>query len=324
MAGDVLTVRAAHGGEADAVGSVLTAAYAEHVAAFPADMATSYLAEVLDVAGRLQDPAYEVLVATDADRVVGTVTFLGDAGADGHPWPPGGSVVRLLAVDPSVRGRGIGRMLLDACVHRARRRGSGYVGLHTAPFMGAARALYQSTGFERAPEHDFDPHRYYSPSAAFRGADAVASVQGCAYVLPLRPQPLPGRSATWSLPAGPAVARAARGAVHEALAEDDVDVEVVALCASELATNALLHGDPPIQLELSVADGFVRVAVHDAGSGTVSLREAGADPTAQGRGLSLVAAVSERWGVQPTAIGKTVWCDIASRIRSDAADGGGS
>ncbi|MFB6985034.1 ATP-binding protein [Streptomyces sp. NPDC056230] len=93
----------------------------------------------------------------------------------------------------------------------------------------------------------------------------------------------------------------------------------VLLCVSELVTNALLHGVPPgrgfrVQLHLEPADGVLRVEVHDSGDGEV--RPVAADPAPDaegGRGLLLVAALADKWGVGDRDPGKVVWCEFVVR-----------
>ena len=91
----------------------------------------------------------------------------GDAGVDGYVGlyavPPEGDVATI-AVAPSAQGRGLGRMLLDALVAEARRRGVTQLFLEVLEGNEAALALYASSGFER------QGHRrdYYGP-----GLDAL-------------------------------------------------------------------------------------------------------------------------------------------------------
>ncbi|MGP4002345.1 ATP-binding protein [Streptomyces sp. 8N706] len=88
----------------------------------------------------------------------------------------------------------------------------------------------------------------------------------------------------------------------------------VLLCVSELATNALLHGVPPgrgyrLQLALDYV-GLLRVEVHDSGPGLARVRETTArDEDEYGRGLALVSALADKWGVDERNPGKIVWCE---------------
>ncbi|MEU0300933.1 ATP-binding protein [Streptomyces sp. NPDC006175] len=102
--------------------------------------------------------------------------------------------------------------------------------------------------------------------------------------------------------------------VREALVDwaCEVDLDDVLLCVSELATNALVHGVPPgrgfrVQLTWGSA---LRIEVHDSGGGQVGPADPG--PLAEyGRGLALVGALADAWGVGERDPGKTVWCEFA-------------
>jgi ribosomal protein S18 acetylase RimI-like enzyme len=65
--------------------------------------------------------------------------------------------VRLVAVAPEARGRGVARALMEECIRRARARGAEWLGLHTSRSMRTAMALYARMGFERDPRTDFQP-----------------------------------------------------------------------------------------------------------------------------------------------------------------------
>ncbi len=82
------------------------------------------------------------------------------------------------------------------------------------------------------------------------------------------------------------------------------DVEVV---VSELVTNAVVHGSGPIELRLELVDGAVSVGVLDAGRARPRPRGVEADAEC-GRGLALVAGLTQDWGIRPTPSGgKEVW-----------------
>lgn len=65
--------------------------------------------------------------------------------------------IRMLAVSPQQRGKGIATALVSECVRRAQAKGFQSIGLHTGEFMKPAMKLYEKMGFERTPEHDFQP-----------------------------------------------------------------------------------------------------------------------------------------------------------------------
>ena len=81
------------------------------------------------------------------------------------------------------------------------------------------------------------------------------------------------------------------------------------LALTELVTNAVLHGREPIEVVLRVGPEALRVEVSDASP--VSPSFSMLDPTAvTGRGLLLLSAVADRWGVEPSAAGKAVWFEL--------------
>jgi PAS domain S-box-containing protein len=82
------------------------------------------------------------------------------------------------------------------------------------------------------------------------------------------------------------------------------------LLASELITNAIVFKIAPITLRTRVSSDVVEVAVHDYGPGRPKSPEGPPDPTAlNGRGLVIVAALSDSWGttVDESGSGKSVW-----------------
>lgn len=111
----------------------------------------------------------------------------------------------------------------------------------------------------------------------------------------------------------PDVRRAVRQAIEAARPDVADDAELV---VSELVTNATLHGEPPITVRVLLADA-VRLEVEDAGRHLPVLLPSEPDAMT-GRGLSMVAAVATRWGVEGLpGRGKRVWVEL------DGAAGGG-
>jgi serine/threonine-protein kinase RsbW len=89
--------------------------------------------------------------------------------------------------------------------------------------------------------------------------------------------------------------------------------EAAALIVSELVTNAIVHsGSEVIRCALRLGRGLLRIEVTDQGvSGAEPAARIPADDDVSGRGLLLVSAVSEAWGVSAAlAGGRTVWATV--------------
>jgi len=104
-------------------------------------------------------PGVERIVSEIEGEIVGSVVLF-PANTDAYE----GSVeelnypeIRMLAVSPQVRGRGVATALVSECIQRARAKGYQTIGLHTGEFMENAMKLYERLGFIRVPEHDFEP-----------------------------------------------------------------------------------------------------------------------------------------------------------------------
>jgi ribosomal protein S18 acetylase RimI-like enzyme len=145
-----VTVRAARPAEHAAVGELCVQAYRA------ADVAVArYEPTLRDVAGRAARA--DVLVAEDGgERLLGTVTFVLD-GPLREIAGSGEAEFRMLAVDPTAGGRGIGTTLVRECADRARAAGRARLVCSSQPGMLAAHAVYRRLGFVREPERDWSP-----------------------------------------------------------------------------------------------------------------------------------------------------------------------
>ncbi|WP_186831731.1 SpoIIE family protein phosphatase [Streptomyces sp. ISID311] len=121
----------------------------------------------------------------------------------------------------------------------------------------------------------------------------------------------PDQVATWDIPSDPALVVRARK-----LATDQLDAwglsdvgYVTELVVSELVTNAIRYGASPIQLRL-IRDRTLVCEVSDASSTAPHLRRARVFDEG-GRGLLLVAQLTQGWGTRQTTAGKTIWCEQA-------------
>jgi serine phosphatase RsbU (regulator of sigma subunit)/PAS domain-containing protein/anti-sigma regulatory factor (Ser/Thr protein kinase) len=91
--------------------------------------------------------------------------------------------------------------------------------------------------------------------------------------------------------------------------------EAAILLASELVTNAVLHGSAPLVVDVCAIDEGVRVTVIDAHPSLPILRSVGKDDE-HGRGLYLVEALSSRWGIDAHPPGKAVWFELDAEVAS--------
>jgi ribosomal protein S18 acetylase RimI-like enzyme len=115
-----------------------------------------YAPELADVAGRADRS--ELLVVRDADRrVVGSVALVLGGDFGNVTESDDEAAFRMLVVDPSAQGAGIGELLVTTCLDRARAAGKCRMVLSTDRRMTAAIRLYERLGFTRLPERDWAP-----------------------------------------------------------------------------------------------------------------------------------------------------------------------
>lgn len=103
-------------------------------------------------------------------------------------------------------------------------------------------------------------------------------------------------------------ATAARKAIRPVLESwnctDDQWRHVVELIVTELVTNAVDHGGGAVELALAMHDRSLTISVADGSAVIPEVREADDDG---GRGLRIIDALSDAWGVEDHHGGKRVW-----------------
>jgi ribosomal protein S18 acetylase RimI-like enzyme len=156
MSGSAPRLREARPDDAAAIRALTLGAYEQYAGVMSAPGWAGLRTALLAV---LDGPANgERIVAEQDGALVGSVMLFPPANSDGGaggrmPWPE----LRLLAVDPAVRGLGVGEALVAECARRARAAGWPALGLYTSDSMAVAIRLYERMGFARMPEHDFLP-----------------------------------------------------------------------------------------------------------------------------------------------------------------------
>ena len=125
------------------------------------------------------------------------------------------------------------------------------------------------------------------------------------------------------LPAGPVAAAEARSQVRAAICAWDVpvDPDVAVLLTSELVTNAIRYETgETVTLAIDCSQGQLRGDVHDSTCDIPVVLENPGEAEA-GRGLMLVATLSDEWGFYRTPAGKAVYFTLTSQ--PDLRQGGG-
>ncbi|MET4640921.1 anti-sigma regulatory factor (Ser/Thr protein kinase) [Streptomyces atratus] len=146
-------------------------------------------------------------------------------------------------------------------------------------------------------------------------------------------------SSSMAVPHGPAGVGQARHRMREQLRSYGVSDSVVddaVLILSELLSNACRHGRP-LGRHTDVGDGDVRAAWRVDGTGglTVEVTDGGgptrpipATPSVTargGRGLNIISALAEEWGVRDSSSGEvTVWVLVSEGRGRDHGNGNGN
>lgn len=107
----------------------------------------------------------------------------------------------------------------------------------------------------------------------------------------------------------PASRRHVRLALQESGHEDWLDAALLAV--SEIASNALLHAHTAFEVSVHATDRDVHVHVWDDDTGPPVARPSGPEDTT-GRGLALVAAVVDGFGVHVVGPSKVVWFSLGT------------
>ncbi|WP_326697684.1 SpoIIE family protein phosphatase [Streptomyces sp. NBC_01754] len=278
------------------------------------------LARLYDTAARLareraqlpqSDPLHHTpLSATCAYAVYDPFTETCTVASAGHPAP--------LVVRPDgtafVAGLPVGPPL--GTVDREPVAGASFP-LHEGSVLALgsgvlAQYAETSTGVLReALAHPDRPLRELCDAAAYALPD-TADLQGSVLLL-ARTHAMPSeRYAVWELPYDKTAPATARRLTSKRLAEWDVEGdtgEATELIVSELVTNAVRYGRPPVKLRL-ILDRGLTCEIRDASTTGPHMKYAGAVDEG-GRGLFIISQLASVWGTRYASEGKTVWSEQA-------------
>ncbi len=153
-------IRKAYQSEYNELGQLIARVYSS-LEGFPSlEENPEYYATFSDLGRLAEQKETKVLVAVDhTANILGGLVFYGHAKNYGSGVIdtdfPSTSGIRLLAVKPRARKRGIGKALTQECIERTKRLKHNRILLHTTDAMKTAWKMYENIGFLRWPELDF-------------------------------------------------------------------------------------------------------------------------------------------------------------------------
>lgn len=141
-------------------------------------------------------------------------------------------------------------------------------------------------------------------------SDAWASRRGAVLLLARTQRLDEDHMGSWDLPSDPAVVATARSLVQRQLALWGLEESafVRELVVSELVTNAIRYAEGPIHLRVIRDHRALICEVSDASTAAPHLRYARSGDEG-GRGLFLIAELTQRWGTRFSSTGKTIWTE---------------
>ncbi|MBL4904994.1 MAG: GNAT family N-acetyltransferase [Flavobacteriaceae bacterium] len=162
------TIRNAKPEEFKKIGALIVQVYSQ-LEGFPnASEQPAYYNKLSNVGDLTNNGETELLVAVSSDNTIcAAVVYFSDMqyyGSGGIATQEKNvSGFRLLAVDPTSRGHGIGKLLTNKCIEKARKFKHQQVIIHSTKSMKIAWSMYENLGFLRSKDLDFvqgDLHVY--------------------------------------------------------------------------------------------------------------------------------------------------------------------
>jgi GNAT superfamily N-acetyltransferase len=154
------TIRNAKPYEFEEIGKLMVKVYSL-LEGFPKESEQpDYYKMLVNVGELTKKPETELIVAVSSvSEITGGIVYFGDMKYYGS----GGTATseknacgfRLLAVDPLNRGQGIGKLLINECIRKAKKMNRHQVIIHTTMAMQTAWKIYENIGFKRSEDLDF-------------------------------------------------------------------------------------------------------------------------------------------------------------------------
>ncbi len=142
------------------IGELMVNVYSQLQGLPPKEEQPAYYKMLANIGSLTENPKTKLLIAiSSSGNIGGGVVYFGDM----KYYGPGGTATkeknasgfRLLAVDPSIRGKGIGKLLTKACIQLAIDEHRDQMIIHTTKAMQVAWKMYENMGFKRSEDLDF-------------------------------------------------------------------------------------------------------------------------------------------------------------------------
>lgn len=152
----VITIDILQENEKKDVGCLLVECYSQYQDSY--DEHKDWLDYATDLADSVNNPSVDrFLVAKDEEGILGTLQLFVDSesaynNSDLQIHSP---IIRMLAVSPAARGKGIAQALIKESIEYAREKGAKQIYLHSTDKMAQAIRLYEWLGFERDLSKEF-------------------------------------------------------------------------------------------------------------------------------------------------------------------------
>lgn len=153
-------IRSAKPEEFDEIGKLMVRVYSQ-LAGFPTPSEQpGYYKMLADIGSFTHKPETELLTAVSSEgKIMGGVVYFGQMkyyGSGGTATQESdASRFRLLAVDPLARGNGLGKLLTNECISKAKAKKQSQVIIHSTMAMQTAWKMYENLGFKRSADLDF-------------------------------------------------------------------------------------------------------------------------------------------------------------------------
>jgi ribosomal protein S18 acetylase RimI-like enzyme len=160
MSDQSYVIRNANPSEFSEIGKLMVNVYSQ-LDGFPKEAEQPNYYKMLATVGELTNkPETKLLVAVSpANKIAGAVVYFGDMkyyGSGGMAIQEKNSAgFRLLAVSNEARGKGIGKLLTQECIRKAKEKSLSQMIIHTTKAMQTAWKMYESIGFKRSEDLDF-------------------------------------------------------------------------------------------------------------------------------------------------------------------------